>query len=104
MAKTDYDRYEILKNQDGTIDMLPFVKISEADSDLTETWNRDRSRLEKLANKYYANPFYDFLILYANPEYTDQFDIPDGKVIRIPFPFERAKNEWENFLKKSKEI
>jgi hypothetical protein len=103
MARRDYDRYEILKNTDGTIDMLPFVKISQCDSDLSEVWVRGRSRLDKLALRYYNNPFYDFFILYANPEYTDQFDIPDGTLIRIPFPIDRVKMEYETFLKIFKE-
>jgi hypothetical protein len=104
MLKQDYDRYDFLKNEDGTIDMMPFIPISEAESDITIEWIRGKHRLEKLADKYYSNPFYDFLILYANPQYMDQFDIPDHTVIRIPFPLERARNEYENKLKKYKEI
>lgn len=103
MARRDYDRYEIQKNSDGTIDMLPFVKISESPSDLSEVWVLGRSRLDKLALKYYNNPFYDFFILLANPQYVDQFDIPDGALIRIPFPIDRVKLEYESFLRKNKE-
>jgi hypothetical protein len=104
MQKNDYDRYEILKNTDGTINTVPFIKITEADSDLSIEWNPNISRLDKIANKYYSNPFYDFLILLANPQYVDQFDIPQGVTIRIPFPLERAKNEYETQIKKIKEI
>jgi len=103
MARKDYDRYEIMKNTDGTIDWLPFVPISKNDSDLSELWVQGRSRLDKLALKYYNNPFYDFLILYANPQYIDQFDIPDGTLIRIPFPLNRVKLEYETFLRTYKE-
>lgn len=103
MARKDYDRYEIMKNTDGTIDMLPFVKISQSSSDLSEVWVLGRSRLDKLALKYYNNPFYDVFILSANPEYRDQFDIPDGTLVRIPFPIDRVKVEYESFLKKYKE-
>jgi hypothetical protein len=103
MARQDYDRYEVVKNTDGSIDMLPFVKISESSSDLSEIWVLGRSRLDKLALKYYNNPFYDFFILYANPEYPNQFDIPDGTLIRIPFPIDRVKQEYESFLRKYKE-
>lgn len=103
MARQDYDRYEIMKNSDGTIDMLPFVKISESGSDLSEVWVQGRSRLDKIALRYYNNPFFDFFILYANPQYTDQFEIPDGALIRIPFPIDRVKLEYETFLRKYKE-
>lgn len=103
MARRDYDRYEIQKNTDGTINMLPFVTISESTSDLSEVWVLGRSRLDKIALRYYNNPFYDFFILYANPQYLDQFDIPDGALIRIPFPIDRVKEEYESFLRKNKE-
>jgi len=104
MPRIDYDRYEILKQTDGTIDMMPFVEISQSTSDLSEVWVRGRSRYDKLALKYYNNPFYDFFIFMANPEYTDQFDIPDGALIRIPFPIDRVKLEYETFLKKYEDI
>lgn len=103
MARKDYDRYETLKNTDGTIDMLPFTRISESSSDLSEVWVVGRSRMDKLALKYYNNPFFDFFILYANPEYADQYEIPDGALIRIPFPIDRVKLEYETFLRKYKE-
>jgi hypothetical protein len=103
MARIDYDRYEILKNNDGTINMMPFIKITERPSDLTETWVFGSSRLDKLATKYYNNPFYDFFILMANPQYVDQFDIPDGTLIRIPFPIESVKLEYEEKLRLNKE-
>lgn len=102
-ARQDYDRYEIQKNTDGTIDMLPFFPISQSDSDLSEVWNLGRSRMDKLALKYYNNPFYDFFILMANPDFADQFEIPDGTLIRIPFPIDRVKLEYETFLRKYKE-
>lgn len=95
----DYDRYEIYRNNDSTIDQLPFVKISEKSSDKFERWDILRSRLDKLAQRYYRNPFFDFFILYANPQYISEFDIPDGAVIRIPFPLERVKEEYEDKLK-----
>lgn len=103
MARQDYDRYEIMKNSDGTIDWLPFVPISESTSDLSEVWVQGRSRLDKLALRYYNNPFFDFFILYGNPQYIDQFDIPDGALIRIPFPIDRVKLEYETFLRNYKE-
>ena len=95
MPKLDYDRYSILKNEDGTTDMMPFVRIPLNPSDKYEDWNVGFSRMDKLAEKYYSNPFYDFLILYANPEYINEFDIPDNTLIRIPFPLGKAKADYE---------
>jgi hypothetical protein len=98
MPKLDYNRYAILYNTDGTIDRMPFVPIPVNPTDKYEDWVLGRSRLDKLSEKYYGNPFYDFLILYANPEFISEFDIDDGVVIRIPFPLSKARLDYETEL------
>lgn len=98
MGRQDYNRYAILQNDDGTIDAMPFVRINERASDKYEYWNVGFSRLDKLSQKYYGSPFYDFLILYANPQYISEFDIPDGALIRIPFPLSSARTDFEEKL------
>ena len=95
----DYDRYSILANSDGTYKMMPFVNLPVNPSDKYEYWNTASCRYEKLANKYYGNPFYDFLILYGNPQFASEYDIPDGQLIRVPFPLSKAKSDYENALK-----
>lgn len=98
MPKNDYDRYELIKNNDGTYNTMPFVPIPERQSDKYEYWNTTFSRLDKLAQKYYGNPFYDFFIMYANPQYLSEFNIPDGALIRIPFPLAQVKSDYESKL------
>lgn len=97
MPERDYNRYAILINNDGTTDLMPFVLLPVNQSDKYETWNTEFSRLDKLSQKYYGNPFYDFLILYANG-YMNEFDIPDGQLIRVPFPLAKAKSDYESAL------
>jgi hypothetical protein len=87
-----------MKNPDGTIDQMPFVKISESSGDKYITWNNGKSRMDKLSNQYYGHPLYDWLILYANPEWISEFDIPDGATIRIPFPLDRAIGQYQEVL------
>ncbi len=94
----NYDRYSLLKNNNGTITMMPFVKIPEFSSDKYERWKLGKDRLDKLALKYYGNSTYDFFILYANSEFRSEFDIPDDHIIRIPFPLDKVKVFYENFL------
>jgi len=77
---------------------MPFVSLPVNQSDKFEYWNTEFSRLDKLSQKYYGNPFYDFLILYANPDYVTEFDIPDGALIRIPFPLQKTKADYEAIL------
>jgi len=98
MPYKDYDRYSILRNSDGTINPMPFVDLPINSSDKYETWNPENSRLDKLSQKYYGNPFYDFLILYANNIYVSEFDIPEGALIRIAFPLSKAKSDYESIL------
>ena len=100
MPRRDYDRYEIYRTDDSTVDQLPFVNIPVNSSDKYEKWIDGRSRLDRIANRFYGNPFFDFLIQYANPQFITEYDIPDGTVIRIPFPLEKAKTDYENGLKK----
>jgi hypothetical protein len=98
MPYADYNRYAILKNTDGTTEQMPFVELPNNASDKYEYWNTEFSRLDKLSQKYYGNPFYDFLILYSNGEYVSEFDIPDGALLRIPFPLSKAKADYEAIL------
>lgn len=98
MARRDYDRYELVKNDDGTIDQMPFVPITVSSTDKYEEWIVGRSRMDKFSQRYYDNPFFDWLIMYANPQYISEFDIPDGTVIRVPFPLDDARTAYENKL------
>jgi hypothetical protein len=98
MPYKDYDRYALLRKDNGTTDSMPFVELPINQSDKYETWNSGFNRLDKLSQKYYGNPFYDFLILYANGSYVSEFDIPDGALIRIPFPLNKVKADYEAIL------
>lgn len=102
MPHKDYNRYEILNSGIGNDMLMPFVDIPISQSDKYETWNSEFSRLDKLSQKYYGNPLYDFLILYANGEYLNEFDIPDGALIRIPFPFGKAIVLYEGIVNQIK--
>jgi len=95
MPKKDYNRYAILNSNSDTINTMPFIKIPVNKSDKFEYWNVQFSRMDKLAQKYYGNPFYDFLILYANPSFVSEFDIPDNTLIRIPFPLGKVLAIYE---------
>lgn len=98
MPINDYNRNSILSRGDGTYNTTPFIKLPKNSSDKFIVWNPDVNRLDILSLKYYGNPFYDFLILYGNPEYLNEFDIPQGTLIRIPFPLSKAKGDYEAIL------
>lgn len=98
MPQIDYDRYSLLRNNNGTTDLMPFVKLPVNASDKYEYWNSEFSRLDKLSNKYYGSPFYDFFILLANPDFVSEFDITDNYLIRIPFPLQKVKSDFESAI------
>jgi hypothetical protein len=99
----DFDRYSIYRTQ-GDIEQVPFIKIKENGSDKYEQYIVGETRFDKLSQKYYGTPIYDFFILMANPTYVNEFDIEDGTIIRIPFPIATVKNNYISELEKTKRI
>ena len=108
MSKEYYDRYQRFK-VDGGYKPLPFIKIEPKNSDKTVVYNAQRTRLDKLSQKYYDNPFHGWLIMLANPQYGGvEENIPDNEIIRIPYPFRdslqqyiEAVNEYERLYGES---
>lgn len=85
-----FDRYNKFR-VNGEIKPIPGITIPESDSDKNAVYKQGVSRLDKLSNRYYNNPYSGWLILAANPEYGGlEFNIPDMTSIRIPFPFDSA--------------
>lgn len=95
----DYNRYALLRDNDNTLNPMPFVNISISPNDKYEKWIRGFNRLDIMSKKYYNNSFYDFFILLANPEYINEWEIPNNAIIRIPYPLQRVKDEYESKLK-----
>lgn len=81
-----YNRYNnFIKN--GRYEIVPSVKIMPKSTDCMEVYEAGKSRLDLISYKYYGDANYDWLIMMANPEYGSmEFNIPDGAVLRIPFP------------------
>jgi hypothetical protein len=95
-----FDRYSYVRTN-GQLEQLPFIEFPEHPSDkyIQFIEGSKRTRFDILSEKYYANPTLGFLILMANPEYLSEHDIPDGKVIRIPFPKDRVLQIYNDKLK-----
>jgi hypothetical protein len=89
---SSYNRYTALRSLGGT---QPFVKIIQQPTDIFLEYTPIVSRLDKLSQTYYGTPLYWWMILMANPQYSLEFDIEEGDVIRIPFPFQTA---YDNYI------
>ena len=104
MGKEYFDRYQSFKF-DGNYIHLPFIKIPPKDSDKTVVYNSFRSRLDKLSQIYYDNPYHGWLILLANPQYGGvEENIPDREIIRIPFPFRDSIQQYIDEVEKYKKL
>lgn len=99
-----FDRYEKFKYQGKTLP-IPYIKMPVAPTDKNVVYKLTKTRLDKLSQSYYNNPYHGFLIMLANPQYGGlEFNIKDGDVIRIPYPFDSALERYINQVNRYKEL
>ena len=97
-----YDRYSTFRTN-GEMKPVPGITIPESDSDKAVIYKQGLTRLDKLSNSYYNNPYSGWLILLANPQYGGlEFNIKDSVSLRIPFPFESAIARYNTEIRKHK--
>lgn len=94
-----YNKYDLLKDNKGSLYQSPFIKLPVSPTDKYIEWSVGKSRLDLLSNMYYGSPEFGFLILYANPKYISEWEIPDNSILRIPFPLSKSKQDYESILK-----
>lgn len=92
MATNRYSKMVV----DGNIKRLPLAQLEKRDSDYFEVYRRNRSSLDNISYKYYDDPNYVWLIMLANQDYGSlEYNIPDGAILRIPFPLETALMDYD---------
>jgi hypothetical protein len=93
-----YNRYSnFLVNDEQTV--VPFLTLQPKGSDKKYIYRVGQSRLDKISQQYYNSPFFGWLILQANPQYTGfEFNIPDGAVLTIPYPLVTSLQEYKSTL------
>lgn len=72
----------------------PIRKILQSSSDIEHTLIMGE-RIDNIANKYYSDPLMGWVIMCANPEWDNEFDIKPGDKIRIPYPLQRVFDQWK---------
>jgi hypothetical protein len=92
----NFNRYANFK-ANGKVSIVPFINITKKNSDKYILYKKSVMRLDKISYEHYGNPDYAWLIMQANPEYgsIENF-IPDGVVLRIPYPLEDTINKYLN--------
>jgi hypothetical protein len=88
-----YDEYVV----NGDYIMVPHIKLTNKSSDRNVIYKLGRTRLDKLSQQYYDTPYFGWLILQANPQFGGQeWNIPDGTVITIPYPLMTSLEEYKS--------
>jgi len=99
-----YDRYEEFRFNGG-VRPVPGIEITISPSDKRVVYKKNSTRLDKLSQKYYNDPWHGYLILLANPQYGGlEFDIRDRDTIRIPFPKDSAIERYINAVEEYKTL
>lgn len=96
------DRYSQFRNG-NSIKPIPGIIIPSKSTDLSYPYKQGLTRLDKLSNMFYNNPWSGWLIMAANPQYGGlEFNIPDMTSLTIPFPYEDAVSRYINEIKNHK--
>lgn len=101
MAGIDFD--SLLKQGDTLMSFPPFL-IEERSTDHFVEYNKERTRLDRIANNVYGDPQKWKLILWANPQYFTEFDIPNNTVIRVPSPLDEVETEVTDKILRGRNI
>ena len=98
MGRQYYNRYNnFIINGQQTV--VPYVNMPSKSTDKRYIYKVGQSRLDKISQQYYNSPFFGWLILQANPEFTGfEFNIPDGSVLTIPYPLVTSLQEYKSTL------
>ena len=96
------DRYSQFRVNAG-MKPVPGITIPSSGNDMQMIYKQGLTRLDKLSNMYYNNPYSGWLIMLANPQFGGlEFNIPDMSMIRIPYPFDDAMSRYITEIKNHK--
>ena len=98
MAYPYYNRYdEFIINGEQTV--VPFVYINQKPTDQTYIYKVAHSRLDKVSQEFYNSPYFNWLILQANPQFGGlENNIYDGAILIIPFPLISSLQDYKAAL------
>ena len=99
-----FDRYSSFR-ENGEIKPLPGITIPDSNTDVYALYKKGQSRLDKISNTYYNNPYSGWIILLANPQFGGlEFNIPDMTSIRVPYPYTNAIQRYINEINNYKTL
>lgn len=92
------NRYsDFLINGEQTV--VPFVTLPQKVTDRTYIYKVGKSRLDRVSQEFYDSPFFNWLILQANPQFGGlENNIYDGAILIIPFPLIPSLQDYKSAL------
>ena len=98
MAFQYWNRYsDFLINGEQTV--VPYVSLPQKSTDKAYIYKVAQSRLDKVSQQFYGSPFFGWLILQANPQFTGlEFNIPDGAILTIPYPLLSSLQDYKSAI------
>ena len=98
MARENYNRYkDFIINGQQTV--VPYINLQSKSTDKRYIYKVGQSRLDKVSQQYYGSPLFGWLIMQANPKFTgNEWNIPDGTILTIPFPLVASLQDYKNQL------
>jgi len=98
MSRQIYNRYNTFLIN-GLQTIVPYINLPSKTTDKRHIYKVAQSRLDKISQQYYGSPTFGWLILMANPKYGgEEWNIPDGSVLTIPFPLLASLQDYKNEL------
>ena len=90
-----YDFYKYLQqpNSPRTLKDMPHISIKKRNTDKFILYDRGKARLDYIAGQVYNDETLWRVIMWANPEYFVEFDIPTGATVRVPYPINDVLSE-----------
>lgn len=76
----------LINSGQGLLDSMPPIDVDFRTTDKKVIYNKNLTRLDRLAGDIYEDETLWKIILWANPDYECEYDIPDDTIIRIPWP------------------
>jgi len=72
--------------KENELNNMPPIQIDRRGTDKYIEYNRNLTRIDRISGNVYEDETLGKIIMWANPEYDYEFNIPNGTILRVPFP------------------
>lgn len=95
MSRNYFDRYQFFID-DSNFRIVPGIELPIKGTDKFHQYKKTKDRLDKLSQEFYGSPTFGWVIMLANPAAsTNEFEIPDNYILRIPYPLNNTLQDYK---------